>query len=81
MAIPQADSGKYLGLHLDSMLSVRSIFNKKLCRYFKKSVKCIDLLEANTISILDLNKMIYGYIMKRLWTYVYNFGEVPKDPT
>lgn len=69
IALPQAESAKYLGLHLDRRLTWRKHIDSKNKQLRIKFSKMYWLLGRNSQLTLENKLLLYKAILKPIWTY------------
>ena len=69
MTIPQKDSAKYLGMHLDSRLNCKHHVRQKKLQIKEKMRKLYWLVGRHSTLDLANKRLLYVAIIKPIWTY------------
>ena len=67
--VPQAESAKYLGLHLDSRLNWKHHVRQKALQISEKQRQMYWIIGRNAKTTLESKLLIYKSIIKPIWTY------------
>ena len=67
--VPQSETAKYLGLHLDSRLNWRHHVRQKALQISEKLRQMYWIVGRNAKTTLESKVLIYNSIIKPIWTY------------